>query len=65
MMNGLPALVIEFADQSPREAVRIVQRCEIGPDGCIKELHSILASRKLTAVRFALGGSHDPSLGLR
>ena len=31
----------------------VVLRCEIDPDGRIRELHSVLAPRKLTAVRFA------------
>ncbi len=53
MMNGLPALVIEFTDNAPREASRMVMRCDLDPDGRIKVLHSILASRKLTAVGFA------------
>jgi RNA polymerase sigma-70 factor (ECF subfamily) len=53
MLNGLPALVIEFTDNAPREVSRMVMRCDLNPDGQIKVLHSILASRKLTAVRFA------------
>lgn len=52
VINGLPAMVIEFADTRARQAPRVVLRCELSPDGRIKELHSILASRKLTAVRF-------------
>jgi RNA polymerase sigma factor (sigma-70 family) len=53
MINGLPALVIEFTDNAPREVSRMVMCCELARDGRIKTLHSILASRKLTAVRFA------------
>jgi RNA polymerase sigma-70 factor (ECF subfamily) len=49
-INGLPAIVMDFADERPREAARIVQRCELGPDGRVIELHTVLASRKLTAV---------------
>ncbi|HJY84071.1 MAG TPA: sigma-70 family RNA polymerase sigma factor [Candidatus Binatia bacterium] len=53
MINGLPALVIEFTDNAPREVSRMVMCCDLAPDGRIKTLYSILASRKLTAVRFA------------
>lgn len=52
LLNGLPALVIEFTDPRPREAARMVMGCELSADGRIKVLHSVLASRKLTAVRF-------------
>lgn len=52
MINGLPALVIEYATTERRQAPRAVLRCEIDADGRIRELHSILASRKLSAIRF-------------
>ncbi len=51
-VNGLPALVIETAPIRATMAPRVVLRFEIDPDGRIRELHSILAPRKLTAVRF-------------
>lgn len=54
-VNGLPALVIETTPLRPQMAPRVVLRCELAPDGRIRELHSILASRKLTAVRFGAG----------
>ena len=65
MLNGLPALVTEFSGQGPREAARMVMRCDLSPDGKIKVLHSILASRKLTAVHFACDASlpHNPVEG--
>jgi len=53
MLNGLPALVIEFTDNPPRAVSRMVTCCDLTPDGRIKTLYSVLASRKLTAVRFA------------
>jgi hypothetical protein len=31
---------------------RVVMRCEVDADGRIRELQTLLASRKLTAVRF-------------
>lgn len=52
-VNGVPALIIETAAIRATMAPRVVLRCEIDPDGRIRELHSILAPRKLTAVRFA------------
>lgn len=62
LLNGLPALIIEFTDQHPREAARMVMGCELSADGRIKVLHSILASRKLTAVRFALDVPSHPNV---
>jgi len=53
VINGVPAVVIETAAVRATMGPRVVLRCEIDPDGRIRELHSILAPRKLTAVRFA------------
>jgi RNA polymerase sigma-70 factor (ECF subfamily) len=58
-VNGLPALVIETTPLRPQMAPRVVLRCEIDADGRIRELHSILASRKLTAVRFGDEGHRE------
>jgi RNA polymerase sigma-70 factor (ECF subfamily) len=52
-LNGAPALVIQYASSERRQAPRAVLRCELTPDGRIRELHVVLASRKLTAVSFA------------
>jgi RNA polymerase sigma-70 factor (ECF subfamily) len=52
-VNGLPALVIETTPMRPRMAPRIVLRWEIDGTGRIREIQSILATRKLTAVRFS------------
>jgi RNA polymerase sigma-70 factor (ECF subfamily) len=52
-VNGLPAAVIESRTNRLRQAPRIVLRCELDSDGRIRELHSILASRKLAAIRFS------------
>lgn len=52
-VNGLPALFIETAAIRPQMAPRVILRCEIDADGRIRELHSILATRKLTAVHFS------------
>jgi len=53
MINGLPALVGEFGDVLPGQPPRIVLRCDIDEHGKITALHSIVASRKLTAIRFS------------
>jgi hypothetical protein len=53
-VNGLPALVIETVPLRPQMAPRLVMRCELDDGGRIRELHSILAPRKLTAVPFDL-----------
>jgi len=52
-VNGLPALVIETAAIRPQMAPRVVLRCELDVQGRIRELHSILATPKLTGVRFS------------
>jgi RNA polymerase sigma-70 factor (ECF subfamily) len=60
VVNGLPALVIRYASAVRRQAPRAVLRCDVGADGRIVALHTVLASRKLTAIRFPASGS--PSL---
>ncbi len=59
MLNGLPGLVLEFDDAAHlvparlahRVSPRMVIRCDIDADGRITALHSVLASRKLSAIR--------------
>jgi RNA polymerase sigma factor (sigma-70 family) len=51
-LNGLPAVVVSFADMPARQASRLVVRCDVNAEGRITALHTVLASRKLTAVRF-------------
>lgn len=53
MLNGLPALVIEFAHHQERRAPRLVQQCLINTEGQITTCYAVLSSRKLTAVRFS------------
>lgn len=48
--NGLPAIVGEFDDSPPRMAARFVMRIDLASDGRIREIHQVLATRKLTAV---------------
>jgi RNA polymerase sigma-70 factor (ECF subfamily) len=52
MLNGLPAVVGDVPVGHPGEPPRLVLRCEVDGDGRITELHAIVASRKLHAVRF-------------
>jgi len=52
-VNGLPALVIQYHRSERRQAPRAVLRCEIDATGRIAELQSVMASRKLSAIRFA------------
>jgi len=54
MLNGLPALVIRMADDARGEAGRFVIRADVDAEGRIVALHSVLATRKLTAL------SRDP-----
>jgi RNA polymerase sigma-70 factor (ECF subfamily) len=56
VLNGLPAVITEFSSSKPHEGPRVVTRVEIGADGRITEIHSVLATRKLSAVRFWDGG---------
>jgi len=50
-VNGLPAVVVELNATRPRYAPRVVIRCDLDATGKIVALHSILATRKLTAIR--------------
>jgi RNA polymerase sigma-70 factor (ECF subfamily) len=50
MLNGLPALVTELGGGVPGEATRVVMRADVAPDGRIRHLDTVLASRKMTAI---------------
>jgi RNA polymerase sigma-70 factor (ECF subfamily) len=52
VINGQPAILVKFAQARPGQVQRLVLRCDLDKEGRIQEIHSILASRKLTAVRF-------------
>jgi RNA polymerase sigma-70 factor (ECF subfamily) len=58
-LNGLPALVVETTPLRARMAPRLVLRCEVDRAGRIVELHTILATRKLTGVRRATNGARS------
>ena len=51
MINGLPGLVLAYDTPAPRTAARAVMVLELDRDGRIAGLHSILADRKLSAIR--------------
>jgi len=50
-VNGLPALWIEVDDPAAGQAPRIVWRAELDAEGRIGEIHAVLASRKLSALK--------------
>jgi RNA polymerase sigma-70 factor (ECF subfamily) len=51
VLNGLPALVFEIPNIPAGFAARTVLLCQLDDDGRIAQLHSLLASRKLTAIQ--------------
>lgn len=53
MLDGLPALIVEFAQQPERQAPRFVQQCLVDAEGQITTCYTVLSSRKLKAVRFS------------
>jgi RNA polymerase sigma-70 factor (ECF subfamily) len=53
ILNGLPALVMELAPDRERVAKRYVLRCEIDAAGRVTGVHTVLATRKLTHVRWS------------
>lgn len=50
LVNGAPALLIEFASTLRRQAPRVLLRCDLDAAGRIEEVHVILAARKLAAL---------------
>jgi RNA polymerase sigma factor (sigma-70 family) len=51
-VNGAPALVIATRPLRAQMAPRLVLRVEVASDGLIREIQTVLAPDKLTAVRF-------------
>jgi RNA polymerase sigma factor (sigma-70 family) len=49
-VNGLPALVVDFGPGRPREPGRGVVAVDVGADGRIAAIWSVLAPRKLAAI---------------
>jgi len=52
LVNGLPAALVTLERPVRRQAPRTLLRCELDADGRIVLVHSILAPRKLSALRF-------------
>lgn len=51
LLNGMPAFVVEREGATGKIAPRFVLRCEVDERGRITAIHSVIATRKLTAVR--------------
>jgi RNA polymerase sigma factor (sigma-70 family) len=64
MLNGLPGLVIDFGRARPGYPPRGVIRFDLDESGLVVRVHSVLATRKLTAVRFGRGAAEaEPGRG--
>jgi RNA polymerase sigma-70 factor (ECF subfamily) len=50
LVNGLPAIVVALASPVRRQAPRTVMSFDLDEDGSIREIRTVLASRKLTAI---------------
>jgi RNA polymerase sigma-70 factor (ECF subfamily) len=50
MLNGLPAVITDLPPAGEGYAPRTVTLCDLDADGRIKQIHVVLASRKLTAI---------------
>lgn len=50
LVNGLPALLLEYDHVREGFAPKLIVRCDVDRCGVIRELHLVLASSKLTAV---------------
>lgn len=51
LLNGLPALIVQFDHAGPRFARRVVLRVEVDGEGKIARLETVLATRKLSGLR--------------
>jgi RNA polymerase sigma factor (sigma-70 family) len=49
-VNGLPAILTELPRPAARQAPRLITLAELGRDGRIARIYSVLATRKLTAL---------------
>jgi len=50
MLNGLPALMVRFGGGRPGEGATSAVCVGVADDGRIRRLHTVLATRKLTAL---------------
>lgn len=51
MINGMPAVVIAFDDVGAKYAPLVVQLCDVDDAGRVRALYSVLATKKLNAIR--------------
>jgi RNA polymerase sigma-70 factor (ECF subfamily) len=51
MVNGMPAIIFEFAGRVELYAPRHLTLCELDAEGRINRIYNVLATRKLTAVQ--------------
>ena len=47
MLNGLPALLVDYPDASPRQARRFAILAEADADGMVRGVYVVLAADKL------------------
>src|SRR5262249_58942614 len=52
MLNGLPALAMTLPDSKPGYPPHGIIRIDLDDDGKVRTIHSVLATGKLTAIRF-------------
>lgn len=52
IVNGMPALVATYPHDKPGIAPRVFLSCDVDDAGRVTAIYSVLASRKLTALRF-------------
>lgn len=50
MVNGMPAVIFEFAGRIEHYAPRHLTLCELNDEGKISRIYNVLATRKLTAI---------------
>ena len=52
MLNGLPGLVMTLTDSKPGYPPHGIIHIDLDDDGKVRTIHSVLATGKLTAIRF-------------
>ena len=52
LINGMPALVVDWTQVRPGQPPHIVLDCEVKLSGQINGLHAVEATRKLTTIQF-------------
>jgi RNA polymerase sigma-70 factor (ECF subfamily) len=52
LLNGLPALIVSVANAGPRRAPRFVLTVDVDAEGKIREMHTVVAARKIAHIDF-------------